>query len=350
MKTASLFIPLLTAAFVSAHGFLQTVTINGQAYTGNSPLNPTKKPSSIRAVDTYLPIQDVNSPALTCGSNSTAGARVANANPGDEITFYWESTISTKVRPFVKFFFCALIVVYFKWPHNTGPILTYLANCGSSPCSQFDITNSKWFKIDQIGRKSPGSAWAQADLSAFSKTVLSISHFIDISFSLVVTGGVATASLPRTLAPGNYLLRHEIIALQNAVSIGGAEFYEGCIQMQVGGSETGGPTPDELVSIPGAYNAEDPGIHVDVYTNPNTPYVFPGPHIANFVGATTSGTSSSGTSSSSAISSSSGTPFLRGKPSSSAISSSSATSSSGNSSTPVTTSKTVKTRPTSSAV
>ena len=82
------------------------------------------------------------------------------------------------------FFFRVLIVVYFKWPHNTGPMLTYLANCGSSPCSQFDITNSRWFKIAQIGRKSPGSAWAQADLSAFSKTVLSISHFIDISFSL----------------------------------------------------------------------------------------------------------------------------------------------------------------------
>ena len=189
------------------------------------------------------------------------------------------------------FFFRVLIVVYFKWPHNTGPMLTYLANCGSSPCSQFDITNSRWFKIAQIGRKSPGSAWAQADLSAFPKTVLSISHFIDISFSLVVTGGVATASLPSTLAPGNYLLRHEIIALHLATSLGGAEFYPACAQIQVGGSETGAPTPDELVSIPGAYHDDDPGIFDPQVFNTSAPYIFPGPPIASFVGADTSGTS-----------------------------------------------------------
>ena len=114
-------------------------------------------------------------------------------------------------------------------------------------------------------------------------------HFI---ISLIVNGGNATASLPSTLAAGKYLLRHEIIALHLATSLGGAEFYPACAQIQVGGSETGGPTPDELVSIPGAYHDDDPGIFDPQVFNTSAPYVFPGPAIASFVGATTSGTTS----------------------------------------------------------
>jgi hypothetical protein len=111
-----------------------------------------------------------------------------------------------------------------------------------------------------------------------------------------VTGGVANASLPKTLAAGNYLLRHEIIALHLANSLGGAEFYPACAQIKVGGSETGAPTPDELVSIPGAYSDNDPGIFdLDIF-NTSAPYVFPGPPIASFVGTTSSdGTSPSST-------------------------------------------------------
>ena len=131
-----------------------------------------------------------------------------------------------------------------------------------------------------------------------SQTVLSTSQFIiSFFFSLVVTGAVATASLPKTLAAGSYLLRHEIIALHLATSLGGAEFYPACAQIQVGGSETGAPTSDELVSIPGAYHDDDPGIFDPQVFDTSAPYTFPGPPIASFVGATTSGTSSSGNSS-----------------------------------------------------
>ena len=111
--------------------------------------------------------------------------------------------------------------------------------------------------------------------------------------SLVVAGGVANASLPNTLAAGNYLIRHEIIALHLANSFGGAEFYPACAQIRVGGSETGAPTPDELVSIPGAYSDNDPGIFDPNIFNASAPYVFPGPAIASFVDATSSSTSSS---------------------------------------------------------
>ena len=130
----------------------------------------------------------------------------------------------------------------------------------------------------------------------FPNCSLNIS-FHHLSFSLVVTGGVAKASLPKTLAAGNYLIRHEIIALHLATSVGGAEFYPACAQIKVGGSETGAPTPDELVSIPGAYSDNEPGIFAPNVFDTSATYSFPGPPIASFVGATTSGTPSSGNSS-----------------------------------------------------
>lgn len=237
------------------------MTINGQDYTGNVPTNvqPASSDSSsiIRTVSTYFPIKGATNVGLTCGANSTAVSLVANANPGDSLAFSWKAYDLT------------------NWFHNAGPMLTYMANCGSTTCDQYDITNAKWFKIEQVGLNPNGSGWAQAGLN---------------------TGGVATATVPPTLASGNYMLRHEIIALQNGGSPGGAEFYPACAQIKVGGSQTGAPTASELVSLPGAYSDTDPGIlDPDVY-NPGATYTFPGPPIASFVAATTNGTSSGGNS------------------------------------------------------
>jgi hypothetical protein len=97
MKTTSLFVPLLTAAFVSAHGFLSAVTINGQAYSGNVPL-AADNPSIIRQVVSPFPNKGASNPALTCGPNSTAAALVANANPGDSLTFTWKGADLSNVR------------------------------------------------------------------------------------------------------------------------------------------------------------------------------------------------------------------------------------------------------------
>jgi len=104
MKTTSLLIPLLTAAYVSAHGFLSTVTINGKAFTGNIP-SGKKSPSVIRQVSTQDPNKGAQNPALTCGPNASAGSLVADANPGDTVTFDWRAADLGKVRPTEVLFF-----------------------------------------------------------------------------------------------------------------------------------------------------------------------------------------------------------------------------------------------------
>jgi hypothetical protein len=77
-----------------------------------------------------------------------------------------------------------------------------------------------------------------------------------------VDGQVANVTLPSNIAPGNYIIRHEIIALHLGDEQGGAEFYPSCSQLHMSGSGTGAPTPAELVKFPGAYDDSDPGIFV----------------------------------------------------------------------------------------
>jgi hypothetical protein len=76
-----------------------------------------------------------------------------------------------------------------------------------------------------------------------------------------VNGAVSNATLPQNLAPGEYLVRHEIIALHLATETGKAEFYPSCQQIKVGGNGTGVPSQDELLSFPGAYSDDDTGIY-----------------------------------------------------------------------------------------
>jgi hypothetical protein len=84
-------------------------------------------------------------------------------------------------------------------------------------------------------------------------------------------------TIPSSLAPGEYLLRVEQIALHQAQQQGGAQFYIACAQIQVTGSGSGTPSP--LVSLPGAYSSSDPGIVVDIWSKPLDNYVGPGPAI-----------------------------------------------------------------------
>ena len=130
-----------------------------------------------------------------------------------------------------------------------------------------------------------------------------------------MNGNVYSTNLPENLAPGEYLVRHEIIALHLATQKGKAEFYPSCQQIKVGGSGTGVPSQDELLSFPGAYSDDDPGIYTPnvrcscEFTDPpsdmwdfqiydtSAQYVFPGGPIAKLA-ASSGGGNDNGTSTS----------------------------------------------------
>jgi len=249
------------------------LTIDGQSYSGNQP-GGTTNPSIIRQVSTIDPVKGATNPSINCGMNATLAANVANANPGSQILVQWVGGSTGDS----------------DWPHNVGPIMHYMTQCSGS-CSSYDSTNAEWFKISELGIESDDTTWYMAN---------------------IMEGMPANVTIPSSIAPGNYLLRSELISLQLAVSIGGAEFYPGCIQLSIGGSGTGAATSSEECTFPGCYSDTDPGIYDPNIYNPPLTYTFPGPPVAAFVG---SGASEGGTQPSGSAGGSTATPTT-GSPSS----------------------------------
>ncbi|KAI9709719.1 MAG: hypothetical protein M1820_003121 [Bogoriella megaspora] len=136
---------------------------------------------------------------------------------------------------------------------HKGPVMAYMKKVSNAVT---DVGyGSGWFKIAEDG--FDGANWG-----------------VD---NLIADAGVQTITIPSCIAPGDYLLRGELIALHGAGSQGGAQFYMECAQITVtGGSSAKTPA---TVSLPGAYKATDPGILLSIYYPPVTKYTAPGPAV-----------------------------------------------------------------------
>ncbi|KAF8132808.1 glycoside hydrolase family 61 protein [Boletus edulis] len=252
---ASTLFSLILPALVSAHGYVYKVTIDGTVYQGNSVGTTASVKSAIRQVNSNEPVKGTTNPDITCGPGSQPAALSANANPGSTVQVQWVGG-TTGSSP---------------WPHNTGPVMHYMAQC-QGDCTTYNPSSAEWFKISELGQQNGTSTWYQDQIKS---------------------GGPVTFTIPSTLAAGNYMLRSEIITLQLAMSQGGAEFYPSCIQLSVGGSQTGHPTTSEEVKFPGAYSDTDPGILTPNVYNPGFTYTFPGPPVVNLASNGSSGSTPS---------------------------------------------------------
>ncbi|TVY16394.1 Endoglucanase-4 [Lachnellula arida] len=142
------------------------------------------------------------------------------------------------------------------WPSSHhGPVIDYLANCNGD-CKTVDKTTLEFFKIDGVGLVSdttiPGD-WA--------------------TDTLIANNNSWTVSIPTDIAPGNYVLRHEIIALHSAGEADGAQNYPQCVNLEVTGSGTATPSGTLGTSL---YTPSDAGISINIYQSLST-YVVPGP-------------------------------------------------------------------------
>ncbi|EED77842.1 predicted protein, partial [Postia placenta Mad-698-R] len=174
-----------------------------------------------RTVTTDGPVQNTSASDLACGVGAGPAQLNAVARPGSVVNITWVSGSGG----------------------NVGPVLTYLTACGNISCVGFNTSGARWFMIAQAGKNADGVGWVQQDISA--------------------RGSNFNVTLPDNLAPGGYLLRNEIIGLQNAMTPGGAEFFPSCTQLRVIGNATGVPPTNDTVLLPGAYSATDPSILVD---------------------------------------------------------------------------------------
>ncbi|KAI0808042.1 glycosyl hydrolase family 61-domain-containing protein [Fomes fomentarius] len=246
--TLLLFSIAYVVPHVTAHGFVSKVVIDGKEYKGNQPSgnNAALIDSPIRQISSFDPIYGADSRDLNCGRNAKKAALVVNADPGSQVSFFWVAS----------------------WPHNTGPVITYMTPCGKTSCKDFDPSGAEWFKIDEAGKRNKDSAqWVQQDL---------------------FDGKPYTLTLPKNIAPGEYLIRHEVIGLHIANDFRKAEFYPSCVQARITGNGNGAPLPNESVTFPGTgYQDNDPGLFGNNFFTPDSqlqqPYEFPGPNVAQFV-------------------------------------------------------------------
>jgi len=65
----------------------------------------------------------------------------------------------------------------------------------------------------------------------------------------VYNGSNFDIPIPAELKPGKYLLRHEMINIEN----GQAQLFPMCIQLDIKGSGTRFPDPKYIVAFPAAY-------------------------------------------------------------------------------------------------
>ncbi|KAK2623981.1 hypothetical protein QTJ16_006615 [Diplocarpon rosae] len=249
------------AATVSAHGYVDNATIGGTLYSGyqiNSDPYSNPIPERIfRPVSGNGPVDDVTLIDLQCGGYTAGG--IVGSKPAKLTAGPVAAGTDVEIR-------------WTLWPDtHMGPVITYLAACPGNDCTTFEPnTDAVWFKIQEAGRVGTTNEWASTPLTK--------------------PGAAVTYTIPECLAPGAYLVRHEILALHTAFAYPGAQFYPSCHQIEVtgSGSSTG---PATKVAFPGAYKPEDPGITYDA--TKATEYIIPGPELfvcGGSTGATTPST------------------------------------------------------------
>ncbi|KAI1143137.1 glycoside hydrolase family 61 protein [Hypoxylon sp. FL0543] len=137
--------------------------------------------------------------------------------------------------------------------NHFGPVLVYMSKVEDAASAD---GSSSWFKIFEDGYDPATKTWANDKLNKGC--------------------GKQDVKIPSDIAPGDYLLRAETIALHTASQANGAQFYMTCYQITVTGGGSANPTG---VKFPGAYSANDPGIKVDIWGNSFTEYKIPGPPV-----------------------------------------------------------------------
>lgn len=135
---------------------------------------------------------------IICHKNAANGQITGSVAAGGTVDFFWT-----------------------KWPDShIGPILTYVANCGGD-CTTVDKTTLKFVKIDEAAVDLATQKWP--------------------TDAMIANNNTYSVTVPSTLAAGNYVFRHEIIAMHGAGSVGGAQNYPFCINIAITGGGSDNP-------------------------------------------------------------------------------------------------------------
>ncbi|KAF2432147.1 hypothetical protein EJ08DRAFT_695602 [Tothia fuscella] len=241
----------------SAHGIVSKIVAGTKTYQGYDP-NFQYMPTPPAVIGWAAPqTQDrgpvdgnkLDSPDIICQRGATNAKISAEVAAGGMVSLQWT-----------------------EWPEShKGLMLDYLADCGGD-CST----------VDKTALKTP-ARYADDDM--------------------IKNNNAWTVQIPASIKAGNYVLRHETIALHQAQGVGGAQSYPQCFNLKVTGG--GSDTPEGVVGT-ALYMATDPGIMFNIYQpyKAFSDYLVPGPPL--YSGAASAGAMPAATGTSAAAASSTG--------------------------------------------
>ncbi|KZL84055.1 glycoside hydrolase family 61 protein [Colletotrichum incanum] len=227
---AALALTASMANMVAGHAIFQQLWVNGQ----------DQESSCVRMPASNSPIQDPTSNDMRCNAGSAAATSTCGVKAGDTITVEMHQHNDRD---------CTKEAI--GGAHH-GPVMVYLSAVDDAAAAD---GSTPFFKIFESGYFAENKTWGN---------------------DLINEGcGKQNVVIPSDIAPGDYLLRAETVALHAAGSANGAQYYMSCYQLKVEGTGTAKP---EGVTFPGAYKATDPGLLINIY-NAITNYVIPGPAV-----------------------------------------------------------------------
>jgi Auxiliary Activity family 9 (formerly GH61) len=163
-----------------------------------------------RQWDTFNPIENPMSPFMPCNKPGTPTAETATVQAGSKVTAFWN-----------------------QYSHDIGPLVVWMTEC-AGPCASWNGQGGKWFKIDEsglLGGTVGKGRWGSGEM---------------------IKGNLSwTVTIPSSLKAGEYLLRHETIAMHSTIP----QFYPNCAQIKVTGGGSASPGANYRASIPGVYSS-----------------------------------------------------------------------------------------------
>lgn len=238
-------VALVLAPTVAAHGHVKTISVNGQTYPGGDPVWFYSPANNLPAQAGWYALNQDNgfvepskfgTSDIACHKSAKPGSTAVPVKAGDTLKLQWDT-----------------------WPESHhGPVIDYLAKVNSHSSATPGSLN--FFKIQEAG--------------LVDGTVVPGKYASD---TLIANGNSWNVKIPSSLPAGNYVLRHEIIALHGAGSNNGAQNYPSCINIQV----TSGGSGSVPAGVPATslYKATDPGILINIYTTLSS-YKIPGPALS----------------------------------------------------------------------
>ncbi|KAF2640695.1 endoglucanase B [Massarina eburnea CBS 473.64] len=226
MKTAAII--LATTAAVSAHSTWQDLWVG----------STDKATSCTRVVLNNNPISSLTSADMFCGISPAASSEVCEVAAGSDLT------VEMHAQPNARS--CSQPAI---GGNHYGPVLVYMAKVTDAKTAK----TGSFFKVAEDGYTGTTASWGTEILNA--------------------NCGKRAFTVPKNIAPGDYLVRAEVIALH--AGAGNPQPYVSCMQVKVTG---GGSATPAGVSFPGAYKLSDPLFTKAIYDT-SFKYVSPGPAV-----------------------------------------------------------------------